>query len=368
MDPGPGGVTRTDFAIDVAHAMARARLAGGRIRLSATLSLEGATIPGGVLTPGAVGEGYIDSRHPHTYLHELVATAQQPLGRNAALSITAGKGFVPFGTDDPMSRPALRYPVDHHWAQVLERFVAIVGVRAGPAALEAALFNGDEPERPWQWPNLSRLGDSWAVRATVRPGPGLEFQASHAWVASPEHRAGAGPEAVKWSGSARLERRWDARRAYGLVEWARTEVAGGFFAFDALLLEGELRLARHRPYYRFERTERPEEERGIDPFRTRRPLTDDAILGVTRWTIHTLGYGRAFAVRGLVFEPLVEVARAGVTAVGPGLFRPSEFYGDDTIWFVTAGVRVGVGRPHRMGRYGVVEAEREEGPVRHGGH
>ena len=51
-----------------------------------------------------------------------------------------------------MVRPFLRYPVNHHLAQILERAVAIAAVRAGPVLAEAGLFNGDEPERPGQWP------------------------------------------------------------------------------------------------------------------------------------------------------------------------------------------------------------------------
>ena len=81
------------------------------------------------------GEGFIDRRHPHTYLHELMFSFDDLLGKvdgAARLSLAAGKGFAPFGTDDPMVRPVLRYPVNHHLAQILERAVAILGVSSGP--------------------------------------------------------------------------------------------------------------------------------------------------------------------------------------------------------------------------------------------
>ena len=39
-------------------------------------------------------------------------------GRSVHASLSAGKGFAPFGTDDPMSRPIFRYPVNHHLAQI----------------------------------------------------------------------------------------------------------------------------------------------------------------------------------------------------------------------------------------------------------
>jgi hypothetical protein len=72
---------------------------------------------------------------------------------------------------------------------------------------------------------------------------------------------------------------------YGLVEWARTSEAEGFFVFHSLLAEGAWSTGRHRLQYRFERTERPEEER-IARFRSLRPHLENSILGVTRWTTH----------------------------------------------------------------------------------
>ena len=79
------------------------------------------------------------------------------------LSLSVGKGFVPFGTDDPIVRPVIRYPVNHHLAQILERAVIIAAARHGPAGIEAALFNGDEPERRASGPGC-RI-------ASATPGP-----------------------------------------------------------------------------------------------------------------------------------------------------------------------------------------------------
>jgi hypothetical protein len=75
------------------------------LELDATINFEGLTIQRGELNAGMSGEGYIDRRHPHTYLHELVATWKHDVGADAAVSATTGKGFAPFGTDDPMMRP-----------------------------------------------------------------------------------------------------------------------------------------------------------------------------------------------------------------------------------------------------------------------
>lgn len=340
---------------------ATAATADGRLALVATVNLEGATLEEGELAPGNWGEGFVDRRHPHTWVHELlavVATGDRGAPRPWAVSLAAGKGFVPFGTDDPMNRPVLRYPVNHHLAQILERAVAAAGVRYGPAALELSLFNGDEPEQPSSWPNWDRFGDSWAARLTVAPGAGLEGQVSHADVASPEHRGGAGPTQEKWSASLRWAGRLGGGEGYALAEWAHTDEVEGIFAFESALLEGEWRAGRWRPYARLERTERPEEERVDPPFRSARPHLDNSIVGITRWTVVTGGIGlTVFRQGGLAVEPLVEAAWSGVEAVGGGLFQPADWYGDDRLWSVTVAVALrwaASGPRHRMGRYGAV--------------
>ena len=329
----------------------------GKLRLTGMLDLEGLTMPEGQLAAGDWGEGFVDRRHPHTYVHELVLTVEDLLGRldgSAALSLSAGKGFAPFGTDDPMVRPFLRYPVNHHLAQILERAVAIAAMRAGPVAAEFGLFNGDEPERPWQWPRIGgRFGDSWSARLTGTLRPGVTVQGSHARVHSPEHRPGAGTDQEKWSLAARWSRPVGGHPVYALVEWAGTSEAGGFFVFHSLLAEGAWRRGRHRLQYRFERTERPEEER-IARFRALRPHLENSILGITRWTTPTLGYDMLVIQRpGLEVRPLAEVTYAGIAKTGGGLFDVAGLYGRSHVWSLALGVRVTAGQPmHRMGRYG----------------
>ncbi len=355
--PGGGALGETRVVQPVVHLEAAAL---GRLRLTGMLDLEGLTIPQGELAPGNWGEGFVDRRHPHTYLHELVLTADDLLGRRdgaVALSVSAGKGFAPFGTDDPAVRPFVRYPVNHHLAQILERAVAIAALRAGPLAFEAGLFNGDEPERPGQWPRVGgRFGDSWSGRVTGTVMPGLTLQGSRAHVHSPEHRPGAGPDQEKWSLAAREERPIAGHPVYGLVEWARTSEAGGFFVFRSFLAEGAWTLGAHRLQYRFERTERPEEER-VSLFRSLRPHIENSILGTTRWTTQTAGYELSLLRRrGVEVRPLFELQYASIAKVGGGLFDVTTLYGRNHIWSVTLGVRVVAGASmHRMGRYGAAE-------------
>jgi hypothetical protein len=360
-DPVPHDRSLAELRLVQPVLMAQAGVFSDRLRFVASVNLEGLTLPNGELTPGAWGEGFIDRRHPHTYVHELMLAADDLLGRtdgDARIALAAGKGFAPFGTDDPMSRPIVRYPVNHHLAQILERAIAMVGVRAGTVALEASVFNGDEPERPGQWPNFERFGDSWSGRATFFPTGGLELQGSYAMVHSPEHRVGAGTDQHKWSMSGRWDRPVGGNPLYGLVELARTSEAEGNFVFHSFLAEGAWTRGRNRLHYRLERTERPEDGRRLNPFRTVRPHLENSILGTTRWTIHTLGYGLGLggSVAMLRAWPFVEVSYGRIADIGEGLFDVESFYGRNSFWTVSIGIRVNPGmQMHRMGRYGVLQ-------------
>jgi len=336
---------------------------GEALALKTTLNIEGATIKRGELNAGIAGEGYIDRRHPHTYLHELVLTAARRFGGTSAngVSLTVGKGFAPFGTDDPMARPFEKYPINHHLAQILERAVAIGALRTGPWILEAGAFNGDEPTGPGDTPNRKRYWDSWSGRATFVPWPQGEFQASYARVKSPENPTGQGADQRKRSASARLE---DVQHSgYALVEWARTDDYVGStrsFSFTSWLAETWARYDRVNGALRFERTDRPDEARLADEFRTPVPATDLSIAGRSRWTIVTARIAAdLLTTKALSLEPFAEVARARFApALRPSGFDPRQFYGADRIWSVSLGARVSFGMAHmRMGRYGVAASQ-----------
>jgi hypothetical protein len=341
----PGGRSLGELRVVQPAVMLHAAAFGDRLRLIGTLDFEKYTIPHGELSPGSWGESFEDRRHPHTLVHELML-----VGGGPRLFAAAGKGFVPFGTDDPMSRPTVRFPVNHHLSQILERAVVLAGVRVGPALLEGALFNGDEPVSPGSWPAWDRFGDSWSARLTVTPLEGLEVQGSYARVNSPEDRGGAAPADRKVSASAR----WERGPWYGELEWARTATADGAFIFHSVLAEGAVMLGKNRPYLRLERSDRPEEERLFSSrFRTRRPLFDNSILGITRWTVLTGGSALDLSWRTLRYTPFVEASWIGIARVGGGVFDPQVFFGRTRGVALTLGVRLATGmRMHRMGRYG----------------
>lgn len=332
------------------------------LRAVGTLDLEGLTLKRGELNTGGYGEGFVDRRHPHAYAHELLAGAQTTRAGFDG-SIFVGRGFAPFGSDDPMMRPFEKYPVNHHLAQVLERIVAIVAVRRGPIVGELGTFNGDEPITPSSSPNLRRFGDSWAARLTAVPASSVELSGSIARVASPEVREGQGLDQHKASVVARFSRETGNSSRYALLEYARTgdyDRGERITTLSSLLGEAAYCRAGVIVAGRVERTDRPEEEQLVDPFRTPRPSLDLSNLGVSRWTTLT---GSLSAPRGRIGivsgRPFVEVARIAVGGGTPaGIFNPDFRYGASHLWMLTAGVRLRAGPAHtRMGRYGSAEAD-----------
>jgi hypothetical protein len=356
-DHTPGGRGRTEAALSQALLMARAGWWRGRAALDVTLDAEGITMPGGELGLGAFGEGFADRRHPHTYLHELMLGGLAHAGQ-AAFSISAGRGFAPFGTDDPMVRPLARYPINHHLAQILERGLVSAAARLGPAIVEVGTFTGEEPQHPSSLPLARRFGDSWSVRGTALPASWAELQASYARVSSPEMPSGFGLDQRKRSLSVRAVSA-DAAR-YALAEWARTverdhSRGEDAFAYESALAEGSLRAGPLGIAIRLEQTERPEEERLADPFRVARPASDLHIIGITRWRTASLRLETPRVTWGTVGGvSFVELSRLAASARDSrSLFTPDAFYGGTRFWMVTAGVRLRAGAAHdRMGRYG----------------
>lgn len=338
------------------------------LQLVATLNLEGYTLQRGELNAGMYGEGYVDRRHPHTLVHEAMVVVTTPTRSGFRFSLAGGKGFTPYGTDDPMMRPFVTYPVNHHHAQIIERTVAIGAVRVGDlhrgAAVELGVFNGDEPYAPFAAPRWSRFGDSRSARISVFPATGVELQTSRAFVKSPGIVQGGAFDHSQTSASVRLSRDdVHGRGTTVLAEFARTDELLGarrIFRFESVLAEASVRRHDWLVALRAERTERPENERLLDPFRIPNGHIDFQIIGVTRWqiaTVHIAAPSVTMRHVGVAVSPFVEVARAYADARRfPAVFEPAAFYGNATQTAVSVGLRVHAGTMrHRMGRYGVLQ-------------
>jgi hypothetical protein len=188
-------------------------------------------------------------------------------------------------------------------------------------------------------------------------------------VTSPEVRAGHGLDQRKASVVARYSRMTGNRWLYGLLEWERTgERDRGSLVTRLGSLLGEAAACRGGVIAaaRLERTDRPEEEQTLDPFRAPRPEVDLSNLGVSRWTTLTLSASAPRVGMWMISgRPFVEVARIGVVAGTPaGIFDPESRYGANRMWMLSAGVRLRAGMAHdRMGRYGAALPPSSEGAM-----
>lgn len=339
------------------------------------LNAEGYTLKRGELNAGIAGEGYVDRRHPHTLVHEAMLVWQPfrvstQTRTTFAFSGAVGKGFVPFGSDDPMMRPIEKYPVNHHHAQIIERILAVVAGRISRGdrfvAVEGATFNGDEPAGPFHGPRWERFGDSWTVRATVQPLRGVELSASDAQVRSPELQQGGAFDHHQHHASLRIDRPNASNNAarYLLAEWARTdEITNGktAFRYGSALVEGAYCWRSLQTAVRYEQTDRGEGMRLADPFRAPLGHVDFQNLGVTRWRVTTVALSARNVPTGILRDkiriaPFVEVAKAAPSPVHrPTAFEPADFYGASSLWSLSLGLRLHAGTMRaRMGRYGVM--------------
>ncbi|HEX6306640.1 MAG TPA: hypothetical protein VFZ69_00560 [Longimicrobiales bacterium] len=333
---------------------------GSRVVLRTTLNAEGLTLDDGEMTFGGWGEGFLDRRHPHTLLHELMLSVNVWNAGGGSFSVSAGKGFAPYGTDDPMSRPAVKYPTNHHLSQILERWTVNGAYSRGGWSLEAGLFGGAEPEGPYDLSNIESFGDSWSARLTRRfggTGPHAPWEASVSWGRVREEHDGEAETTNLVNAALRHERTLSAGSVYGLLEASLSspEEDDGFFS-----ILGELQLSSggHQPYVRVEYARRPEYAREGAPGTTGffRYDHDSHPIGATRWLISTAGYGYRLTGYPVSVRPFVELQHHRVRADRGGI-DPRDLFGTRSIWGLSAGMRLFFGGgPMRMGSYGVLDA------------
>ncbi len=356
-----GALRRTEWYLTQPALMVNLESPSRRLVLRTTLNFEGVTLGGGELTWGGWGEGFIDKRHPHTLLHEAMLSWNLWEIAGGGLSLSAGKGFAPYGTDDPMSRPGLKYPTNHHLSQVLERWTVNAIWRLAGWSLEAGVFGGTEPEGPYDFSNIDGFPNSWSGRLTRRwtsgAGSATEWEASvsHARVTEShgghEETTGLLNAALRRSGPA------GPGELYWLAEASRSDPEASE-GYTSLLAEMSYAANRHQPYLRLEYATRPEYARtgpaGSDDFF--RYDHDGHATGATRWLIATAAYARQLSSYPASLRPFLEVQYHRVRAERGDVPR-SGFPGtDSSFWVLSLGARLFLGGgPMRMGSYGILD-------------
>jgi len=340
--------------------MANIESPGSRLVLRTTLNLEALTQPDGEYTFGGWGEGFIDKRHPHTFLHEAMLSLNLWRAAGGSFSLSAGKGFAPYGTDDPMSRPVAKYPTNHHLSQLLERWTLNAIYLRGAWGIEAGIFGGQEPDGPYDLSNIESFGDSYSARLTRRfggrgTGAAWEASASYGNVREVHHEEAERTSLVNVA--LRHYRDYANGGLYALVEASRSEPHGEDEGYYSILGEGLFRVGMHRPYGRLEYATRPEYEREGAPgtqgfFRYDH---DAHAEGATRWLITSLGYEVDLPGDVVTTRPFIEMQHNRVWEERGGI-DPKALFGTDSFFSISAGFRLFFGGgPMRMGSYGVLD-------------
>lgn len=346
----------SDVYLTQPAAMINVESPGSRLVLRTTLNFEGLTQPQGELTYGGWGEGFIDRRHPHTILHEAMLSANVWRAPGGSFSLSAGKGFAPYGTDDPMSRPVAKYPTNHHLSQILERWTVNGVYRAGPWSVEAGLFGGGEPDGPYDLSNIRSFGDSYSGRVARRfggTGTAAEWELSASAASVAERHHGEKERTALFNGAIRHLGAYRFGTLYGLVEASASRPRED--GLWSVLGEVMATAGRHQPYARVEYATRPEYARegtGDDFFRYHH---DDEPTGATRWLIGSLGYAYTLTRGTVGARPFVEVQLNQARPERGGI-DPRTLFGTERFVSVTAGFRLFFGGgPMRMGSYGVLD-------------
>ncbi|MEX0929081.1 MAG: hypothetical protein WD266_06275 [Balneolales bacterium] len=347
-------LNRNDLYFTQPTTMVNIQSPNARLVLRTSLSFEGLTIPDGEVTLGGWGEEFIDARHPHTLLHEVMLSYNFWDFAGGAFSISAGKGFATYGTDDPMARPVQKFPTNHHLSQILERWQIQGAYLVGGWGFEASLFGGEEPTGPYDFSNIESFGDSWSARLSRRFGEGFGPMAQ--WETSVSFARVIEDDLISlYNATIRHSSEYPIGNVYGLVEASMSapEQRDGYFA---VLGEAQLQTSRHQPYYRIEYATRPEYNRegepGTDDFF--RYDHDDPPIGATRWLINSAGYGYTLTGYPLSARPFVEFQHNRIwdeRGVTPELLVDNGSY-----WTISVGFRLFFGGDmDRMGTYGILD-------------
>jgi hypothetical protein len=282
--------------------MAARSFLGGKVTFYATLSLEPATIP----SPGShelfqVGETndgilLVDYQHPHDFFAQLAGAWQKSFGPDFSLRFyAAAVGEPALGPPAFVHRLSASAnptaPLSHHNQDSthISFDVLTLGLTAGIFTLEGSGFHGAEPDEN-RWDIQAGPINSYAVRLTAQPLPGVTVQFSGGHLTNPE------------AAEPGNQNRFTAMLAY------QKAVPGGFVAvslitgqnqeehhgqrFWGTLLEWTCKFANWNSIYgRLEAV-----DRDLFELRFKRQRPEEVPLDRTRVYAGTLGYVRDFPI------------------------------------------------------------------------
>lgn len=143
----------------------------------------------------------VDWQHPHDLVAELSVTYSYMLSNRSSVYLYAAlPGEPSIGPPAFMHRPSARHladsPIGHHWqdATHVTFGVGTLGFIHGPIKIDASIFTGREPDEKRLRFDKPRF-DSYSARLSINLNPQWAFQASRAYMKSPEVHA---PDIDMW--------------------------------------------------------------------------------------------------------------------------------------------------------------------------
>lgn len=232
------------------------------------------------------GEPLVDRQHPHDLFSGLTIGYTQRLSSKVDVF-----GYLGYPGEPAISAPTFMHriialndpdaPLGHHWqdATHITYGVATLGVRVNKFKLEVSDFNGREPdENRYDFDKLRLNSYSW--RVSYNPNQAWAFQASQAYIKSPETLH---PEENIWRYTASAMYATpvtiDGRYFVSTLVWGMND-AGSGHKEHSVLLEGVQQLPKQAIYGRYEFVQKSAEE-----------LVLDDEYGNTLFNVHKLTLG-----------------------------------------------------------------------------
>jgi hypothetical protein len=234
------------------------------------------------------GQALVDRQHPHNLFSELSIGYTHMLSSDMdAFVYLAYPGEPALGPVAFMHRPSslnnLDSPLGHHWqdATHITFGVATVGFRYKIFKAEGSVFTGREPGEARYGLDKPRF-DSYSYRLSINPSFNWAFQASQAYIVSPE---AIEPEENVWrtttSAVHALPFGRDNYHLNSALIWGFNN-AGGHHQEHSLTLESNLQLDRFALYGRYEWIQKSAGE-----LRLENQFNEDAIFDINALTIGT---------------------------------------------------------------------------------
>jgi hypothetical protein len=284
----------------------------GLFRFSSMFSLDPLTVGADgyplLFQSGETNEGnrLVDRQHPHDLFSELSVAYTYQVSRDVDITAYFGyPGEPALGPIAFMHRlSALNNPdapLGHHWqdATHITFGVATLGVRVGKFKIEGSSYTGREPDEhryDFDQPKF----DSYSYRLLFSPNEQFAFQASQAFIKSPEALE-PGEDVTRTTASVIHHLRLKSTNRY-----LSTALVWGYNESDhqehSVLFEPTLQLDKTAIYGRYESVQKSPEELELTQFDFVNVFNIQALtIGINRVFVRDFGFNLAVGVQGSLF-------------------------------------------------------------------